>query len=194
MNSQVASVTLGTVQAPIVHRLPQVQAELRRIVEADFALIADVNAHLFQMQGKMFRPTLTLLTDEATGGPDSRAVALAATIELIHLATLVHDDVMDAADVRRRRLTASREYGPAPAVLVGDALFAHGLYLATQFPTTEICAAVTESTRRVCAGARPTSRVPTTSESWSSKRPSSSVCHASSARASPDRSPPTSRR
>src|SRR5947208_13882284 len=59
---------------------------------------------------------------------------------------------MDAADVRRIRLTASREYGPAPAVLVGDALFAHGLYLATQFPTNEICAAVSESTRRVCAG------------------------------------------
>jgi len=59
---------------------------------------------------------------------------------------------MDGADLRRGRRTAAREYGPAAAVLVGDALFAHALNLATQFPTTEVCAAVSESTRRVCAG------------------------------------------
>ena len=73
-------------------------------------------------------------------------------VELVHLATLVHDDIMDEADVRRSRRTAAREFGPAAAVLLGDALFAHALHLATQFPTTEICAAVSESTRRVCAG------------------------------------------
>jgi octaprenyl-diphosphate synthase len=59
---------------------------------------------------------------------------------------------MDDADVRRSRRTAAREYGSTAAVLLGDALFAHALHLATQFPTTEICAAVSESTRRVCAG------------------------------------------
>jgi octaprenyl-diphosphate synthase len=64
----------------------------------------------------------------------------------------VHDDIMDEADVRRSRRTAAREFGPVAAVLLGDALFAHALHLATQFPTTEICAAVSESTRRVCAG------------------------------------------
>jgi octaprenyl-diphosphate synthase len=103
--------------------------------------------------GKRIRPALVFLSGWRGAGevaPD--LVRAAAVVEFIHVATLVHDDVMDAADVRRSRLTASREYGPTPAVLVGDALFAHGLYLATQFPTTEICAAVTESTRRVCAG------------------------------------------
>jgi len=70
----------------------------------------------------------------------------------VHLATLVHDDIMDGADVRRNRQTATREFGATAAVLLGDALFAHALNLATQFPTTEICAAVSESTRRVCAG------------------------------------------
>jgi octaprenyl-diphosphate synthase len=79
-------------------------------------------------------------------------VRVAAVVELVHLATLVHDDIMDEADVRRSRRTASREYGATAAVLLGDALFAHALHLATQFPTTEICAAVSESTRRVCAG------------------------------------------
>jgi octaprenyl-diphosphate synthase len=77
---------------------------------------------------------------------------VAAVVELVHLATLVHDDIMDDAEVRRNRRTASREYGPTAAVLLGDALFAHALHLATQFPTTEVCATVSASTRRVCAG------------------------------------------
>jgi octaprenyl-diphosphate synthase len=71
---------------------------------------------------------------------------------MVHLATLVHDDIMDDADVRRNRKTAAREFGPTAAVLLGDALFAHALHLTTQFPTAEICAAVAESMRRVCAG------------------------------------------
>ena len=79
-------------------------------------------------------------------------VRAAAVVELVHLATLVHDDIMDSADVRRSRRTATREFGPTAAVLLGDALFAHALHLATHFPTTEVCAAVSESTRRVCAG------------------------------------------
>jgi len=59
---------------------------------------------------------------------------------------------MDEADLRRSRRTASRQYGPEAAVLLGDALFAHALHLAAQFPTPEICHAVSDSTRKVCAG------------------------------------------
>ena len=127
MNSQIASVSLATVQGPILQRLPQVQAELRRIVEADFKLIADVNAHLFQMQGKMFRPTLTLLTDEATGGPDPRAVALAATIELIHLATLVHDDSVDHSVLRRGMPTINSLFSHQISVIMGDYLYSRAV-------------------------------------------------------------------
>lgn len=103
--------------------------------------------------GKRIRPALVFLSgwrSPADIKPD--LVRVAAVVELVHLATLVHDDIMDEADVRRNRRTAAREYGPTAAVLLGDALFAHALHLATQFPTTEICAAVSESTRRVCAG------------------------------------------
>lgn len=103
--------------------------------------------------GKRIRPALVFLSGWRTDGavqPD--LVRVAAVVELVHLATLVHDDIMDEADVRRNRRTAAREFGPTAAVLLGDALFAHALHLATQFPTTEICAAVSESTRRVCAG------------------------------------------
>lgn len=103
--------------------------------------------------GKRIRPALVFLSGwRASGEIRPDLVRLAAVVELVHLATLVHDDIMDEADLRRSRRTAAREFGPNAAVLLGDALFAHALHLATQFPTTEVCAAVSESTRRVCAG------------------------------------------
>jgi octaprenyl-diphosphate synthase len=102
--------------------------------------------------GKRIRPALVFLSGWRGGAVSTDLVRAAAVVELVHLATLVHDDIMDQAEVRRSRRTASREYGPTTAVLLGDALFAHALHLATHFPTTEVCAAVSESTRRVCAG------------------------------------------
>ena len=72
MSSQIAPITLADLQRPVRGRgWSGCRQELRRIVEADFGLIAEVNSHLFQMQGKMFRPTLLLLADEATGGARS---------------------------------------------------------------------------------------------------------------------------
>jgi octaprenyl-diphosphate synthase len=109
--------------------------------------------HCMAISGKRIRPALVFLG--GWRGPDEIApelVRAAAVVELVHLATFVHDDIMDEVDVRRSRRTTSRESGPTPAVLLGDALFAHGLHLASQFPTTEVCAAITESARRVCAG------------------------------------------
>jgi octaprenyl-diphosphate synthase len=103
--------------------------------------------------GKRIRPTLVFLSGwQGAEIVSADIVRVAAVVEMVHLATLVHDDIMDEAELRRSRQTASRKYGPTAAVLLGDALFAHALHLATQFPTTEICAAVSDSTRRVCAG------------------------------------------
>ena len=76
----------------------------------------------------------------------------AGVIEMVHLATLVHDDIMDRAEIRRNRRTAAREFGPDAAVLLGDALFSQALHIAAQFPTTEVCRLVAESTRKVCSG------------------------------------------
>ncbi|MGB0744276.1 MAG: polyprenyl synthetase family protein, partial [Opitutales bacterium] len=73
-------------------------------------------------------------------------------IELVHLATLVHDDILDEADTRHRQETAAKKFGPAAAVLIGDVLFSHALKLASEFPTTEVCRVVARATARVCAG------------------------------------------
>jgi len=118
--------------------------------EPEIRAMAD---YCIDTSGKRIRPALVFFSGwrgPAVVAPD--LVRIAAVVELVHLATLVHDDIMDGAEVRRNRRTAAREFGPTAAVLLGDALFAHALNLATQFPTTEVCSAVSESTRRVCAG------------------------------------------
>ena len=127
MSSQTAPVSLAEIQRPLGTRLERVQQELRRIVEADFGLIAQVNAHLFQMQGKMFRPTLLLLADQATGARDPRAPVLAAVVELIHLATLVHDDSVDHSVLRRGMPTINSLFSHQVSVIMGDYLYSRAV-------------------------------------------------------------------
>jgi octaprenyl-diphosphate synthase len=127
MSSQIAPITLADLQRPVRGRLDRVPLELRRIVEADFGLIAQVNTHLFQMQGKMFRPTLLLLADEATGTRDPRTVTLAAVIELIHVATLVHDDSVDHSVLRRGMPTINSLFSHQVSVIMGDYLYSRAV-------------------------------------------------------------------
>jgi octaprenyl-diphosphate synthase len=127
VSHQTAPITLADLQQPLRARLDQVQQELRRIVEADFGLIAEVNAHLFQMQGKMFRPTLLLLSEEATGGRDPRATILGAVTELIHLATLVHDDSVDHSVLRRGMPTINSLFSHQISVIMGDYLYSRAV-------------------------------------------------------------------
>jgi octaprenyl-diphosphate synthase len=122
-----ATPTLADLQATLLPRLAEVQGEIRRIVEADFPLISEVNAHLFRMQGKLFRPTLLLLADEATGGPEARAVTLAAIVELIHLATLVHDDSVDHSVLRRGMPTINSLFSHQISVIMGDYLYSRAV-------------------------------------------------------------------
>lgn len=126
-SEQETPVSLADLQAPLRDRLDAAQEELRRIVAAEFGLIAEVNAHLFRMQGKMFRPTLVLLADEATGGPDRRAETLAAVVELIHLATLVHDDSVDHSVLRRGLPTINSMFSHQVSVIMGDYLYSRAV-------------------------------------------------------------------
>src|SRR6185503_158484 len=127
MSPQTAPVSLADLQRPLRARLERVQQELRRIVEADFGLIAQVNSHLFQMQGKLFRPTLLLLSDEATGCRDARTITLAAVIELIHVATLVHDDSVDHSVLRRGMPTINSLFSHQVSVIMGDYLYSRAV-------------------------------------------------------------------
>jgi octaprenyl-diphosphate synthase len=102
--------------------------------------------------GKHLRPTLVALAANSIGKVGDAHVTAAVIIEMVHLATLVHDDVMDEAEVRRGQLTLAANWGNEIAVLFGDCLFAQALKLAASFPTPEVCRAVAMATNTVCTG------------------------------------------
>ncbi|HWA25617.1 MAG TPA: polyprenyl synthetase family protein [Lacunisphaera sp.] len=115
--------------------------------------IREMAAYCLDTSGKRLRPTMVFISgwnDEGVVAKD--LVRAAGVVEMVHLATLVHDDIMDLAEIRRSRRTAARQFGPDAAVLLGDALFSQALHIAAQFPTTEVCRLVSESTRKVCSG------------------------------------------
>ncbi|MEO6004516.1 MAG: polyprenyl synthetase family protein [Opitutus sp.] len=145
--------TFGAVFAVLAPHMAGLDRFLRAQLGSFEPEIRAMVDYCIDTSGKRIRPALVFLS--GWRGPDvisPELVRMAAVVEMVHLATLVHDDIMDSADVRRNRGTATRAFGPTAAVLLGDALFAHALNLATQFPTTEVCAAVSESTRKVCSG------------------------------------------
>lgn len=104
-------------------------------------------------QGKQLRPALVALSSYSlSAAPTEQHAVAAVIIEMVHLATLVHDDVMDEGQIRRGRLTLSANWGNEIAVLFGDCLFAQALVLAAGFPTTEVCRSVAAATKAVCSG------------------------------------------
>nr|WP_170233659.1 polyprenyl synthetase family protein [Ornithinimicrobium humiphilum] len=100
-----------------------VDTRLREVVDHDDPFVAEAAGHLAAAGGKRFRPLLTLLASEVGNGWDERVVDAAVGVELTHLASLYHDDVMDEADLRRGVQSANARYGNATAILVGDLLF-----------------------------------------------------------------------
>jgi octaprenyl-diphosphate synthase len=152
MTSQITPVTLADLQRPVRGRLERVPQELRRIVEADFGLIAQVNSHLFQMQGKMFRPTLLLLADEATGSRDPRTITLAAVIELIHVATLVHDDTVDHSVLRRGMPTINSLFSHQVSVIMGDYLYSRAVIELVQLDELEPLRVLSRVTNEMTVG------------------------------------------
>src|SRR5881296_661891 len=127
VSQQVVPVALRDLQRPVAGELERVADELGRIIAADFPIIAEVNEHLVRMKGKLFRPTLLLLSSQAAGAPDPRAVTLAAVVELIHLATLVHDDSVDHSVLRRGMPTLNALFSHQVAVIMGDYLYSRAI-------------------------------------------------------------------
>ncbi|MFV0337205.1 MAG: polyprenyl synthetase family protein [Chthoniobacterales bacterium] len=102
--------------------------------------------------GKRLRPALALLSGGATGPLHSHHTDLAVIVELIHVASLVHDDIMDEAHIRREQPTANAKWGNALSVLLGDVLFSHSLRLATDFDDIEMCRRISNAAVNVCSG------------------------------------------
>ncbi len=124
---QIARASLGEIQRPIAVELEEIVAELRRIIVGDFPIIAAANEHLLRMKGKLFRPTLLLLSQRAAQVAEPRATTLAAVVELIHLATLVHDDSVDHSVLRRGMPTINALFSHQVAVIMGDYLYSRAI-------------------------------------------------------------------
>ena len=118
---------LREIQEPVRERLDMVVEEMGRVVTSDLSFIEDVSRHLLRMRGKLFRPTLTLLASGVEDRPQERAVTVAAAIELMHLATLVHDDSIDHSVLRRGLPTVNSLFSHQVSVIMGDFLYSRAL-------------------------------------------------------------------
>jgi octaprenyl-diphosphate synthase len=143
---------LGRVTALVQPELDEVSRRIARQTEAFDPAIEGYVSYALQSGGKHLRASLALLAARACGPISNAHIDLAVIVELIHLATLVHDDIMDEAERRRNQPTLNARWGNALSVLLGDALFAHALDLSTQFDDSEISRAIARATRDVCTG------------------------------------------
>jgi octaprenyl-diphosphate synthase len=120
-------VTLQAIQFPVRSKLDDVSRAMATIVASELPLVGQVSAHLLAMRGKLFRPTLLLLSSEVEETPEAQAVTLGAVLELIHLATLVHDDAVDHSTLRRGMPTVNALFSHQISVIMGDFLYSTAL-------------------------------------------------------------------
>jgi octaprenyl-diphosphate synthase len=147
-----ATGALHEIQAPIRDRLDEVVRAMQAIATDDLPLIREVGGHLLQMRGKMFRPTLALLASEADGEPEPRAITLAAVVELMHLATLVHDDSVDHSVLRRGLPTVNALFSHQVSVIMGDFLYSRALTALVGMGDLEILRIVTDVANELTIG------------------------------------------
>lgn len=146
------SASWETIVAPVHPFLDRVTRRLHEQIAQFDPEIAEYARYALDNQGKQLRPALVALAGSTMGELNDDLVTVAVVIEMVHLATLVHDDIMDGAELRRRRPTLAAQWGNEVSVLLGDCLFAHALRLAASFPTPAVCRAVSQATLQVCTG------------------------------------------
>jgi octaprenyl-diphosphate synthase len=141
----------GVALGPVAADLEQTERIFHAALASYRSPIGSLVGHLRHYRGKRLRPVLVLLTAKACGGVTPAHHTLAAVVEMIHTATLVHDDVLDEADTRRHARTVNAEWGNKVSILFGDVLFAHAIHLASTVDV-RACNLIGEATTRVCAG------------------------------------------
>jgi octaprenyl-diphosphate synthase len=132
-----AAPTLAQIQAPIADRLDRVVAEFKRILVSDFDGIGEINDYILQVRGKLFRPGLLLLCNEVGSEGRPEADTLAAVIELVHLATLVHDDAVDHSVLRRGMPTVNALWSHQVSIIMGDYLYSRSISELARLGTIE---------------------------------------------------------
>ncbi len=138
--------------AAIAEPLQRVEEFLRQSVQSSVQNITDMAMHLLSAGGKRLRPALTLLSAQILGDLNERAIAFAAVVELTHTATLIHDDVIDHAELRRGRATVHHLWGNEAAVMCGDFLYARAVSILADIGDVEVIRTIAYASSQTCAG------------------------------------------
>lgn len=142
-------VDLSRLVAPALDKVIETfDAEL----QSDFAFVNELALEVRRYRGKLLRPQLLLLAGKATGELSRPHIVLAAVVEMVHMATLVHDDVLDEADLRRQARSLNRMVGNEAAVMLGDYLISHAYHLCSSLGSTEFSRRIAAVTNTVCEG------------------------------------------
>lgn len=144
--------TLNDIYLPIEGELKSFSALLEKSLRSDDALISDIHAHLLKMTGKFLRPALTILASRIDGDPQDRAVRLAVAIELIHTATLVHDDIIDDSELRRNQPSVYYKWGREISIVSGDYLYAKAFVMLAQLKDVWVNQAFAACAHVICEG------------------------------------------
>ncbi len=137
---------------PIAGRLADVERFLEREMEAAMPMVRETAGWVLGSGGKRLRPALVLLISRMLGYVGERDVRYGAVVELIHTATLIHDDIIDGSDLRRGRATANRRWGDQAAVLVGDWLYTRTMDLCLELGDVEVMRRLTWATLQMTEG------------------------------------------
>jgi len=143
---------LRSLLAPVEDGMARMRSVLAEQLEEPSPAVADMVAHVNRFHGKQLRAALVLMVGEATGNTTDEHAAVAAIVELIHLATLVHDDILDGAEVRRRVACVNQRWDNQVAVLLGDFLYARAFARSTELSSRLCSVLLSETTRRLCVG------------------------------------------
>lgn len=143
---------LAALYHPVALDLAASEEIYRAELQSKIHFVQNLIDHAARFQGKRLRPTLLLLTAKACGGVRPIHRQLAAVVEMIHTASLVHDDILDEATIRRHASTINMEWGNECAVLLGDYLFTHAFHLAASTGSTLACQWISRATNRVWEG------------------------------------------
>jgi len=143
---------LKTLLAPIADDLAAVNLVIRDRLASQVALINDISGHIIQAGGKRLRPATTLLAAGAAGQINANAHTLAAVIEFIHTATLLHDDVVDHTNLRRGRITANAQWSNSAAVLSGDFLYSRAFQMMVDVGEMQVMQVMADTTNAIAEG------------------------------------------
>lgn len=143
---------VASLYGPVADDIPQVGQRLRGLAQHQTDLLGDTLAYIFETGGKRIRPALVLLSGSLGEYDLTKLVTLSASLEVVHMATLVHDDTVDEALTRRGLATISSVWSPNVAILVGDFLFAQSAFLAAELQSVRIMSLLSETVMAMIGG------------------------------------------